>query len=114
MVVRARQSLQSSKQNTWFLENNETLSKFSYDIFLYSIGINLASQLELNALKTSSGSFHCTVQIAMWLTVFTLGSVSNKFLSLIRAALSNIQKENTYHPLITTPTFGTMPYKSTK
>ena len=28
------------RQNTWFLENNGVLSKFSYGIFLYLISIN--------------------------------------------------------------------------
>ena len=40
MVVGAPQSFQFFRQNTWFLENNGALSKFSYDIFLYLISIN--------------------------------------------------------------------------
>ena len=37
MVVGARQSFQFFTQNSWFLENNRTLSKFSYGIFHYLI-----------------------------------------------------------------------------
>ena len=32
MVVRARQSIQFSRQITWFLGNNRALSKFRYQI----------------------------------------------------------------------------------
>ena len=39
MVAGARQIFQFFRQNTWFLENGAS-SKFSYDIFLYSISIN--------------------------------------------------------------------------
>ena len=40
MVVGARQCIQFFRQNTWFLENNGALSKFSYGIFLYLISIS--------------------------------------------------------------------------
>ena len=40
MVVGARQFFQFLRQNTWFPENNGALSKVSYGIFLYLIGIN--------------------------------------------------------------------------
>ena len=38
-VVGARQSFQSFRQNTWFLENNRVLSKYLYGILHYSISI---------------------------------------------------------------------------
>ena len=38
-IVRARQSFQIFRQNTWFLENNRALSKFLYDILHYLINI---------------------------------------------------------------------------
>ena len=35
LLVGTRQSFQSPKQNTWFLENRRALSKFLYGILLY-------------------------------------------------------------------------------
>ena len=39
MVVRASQSFQFFRQNTWFLKNSRALSKFLYDILHYLISV---------------------------------------------------------------------------
>ena len=56
MVVRASQSFYFFRQNTWFLENNGALPKFSYDIFLNVISINLKKSIFKNQFYINDAS----------------------------------------------------------
>ena len=56
------------RQNTWFLKNNRTLSKFLYEILHYLIGIT----------KLSKKSVHVSQFYINHLSHFTVSLVSDK------------------------------------